>query len=319
MAIGGYFELELNDGYEYHTTAIRLNSGRNAFEYILRAKGYIKIYLPYYVCDAMLQPITKLGLSYQQYRIDENLEPRYDLLDLKKDEAFVYINYFGLKDKYIETLVKQKPNVIIDNAQAFFSRPKEAVDTFYSARKFFGVPDGAYLYTDTQYGKPLKHDYSNKRFTHLIRRIEYGPEKGYRNYVENEGRFNNLPLRKMSNLTLSLLKSINYPEIARRRRENYFTLEKGLGHYNIFKYIPADSEVPMLYPFFTEADGIRDYLIREKVFIPQYWPNVLNWTPKNTFEYKLANNLIPLPVDQRYSLADMKRVIDLVERFIADR
>jgi antitoxin component of MazEF toxin-antitoxin module len=75
----------------------------------------------------------------------------------------------------------------------------------------------------------------------------------------------------------------------------------------------------MLYPFFTEADGIRDYLIREKVFIPQFWLNVLNWTSKNSFEYKLVNNLILLPIDQRYSLADMKRVIDLVERFIADR
>jgi hypothetical protein len=318
MTIGGYFELELNDGYEYHTTAIRLNSGRNAFEYILRAKGYAKVYLPYYACDAILQPIKKLGLSYQHYRINENLEPGYDLPDPKKDEAFVYINYFGLKDQYIDTLVKQKPNLIIDNAQAFFSRPIEAVDTFYSARKFLGVPDGAYLYTDTQYSEPLKDDYSNNRFTHLLRRIEYGPEEGYQNYLENESSFKDLPLQKMSNLTLRLLKSINYSEIARKRRENYFILEEGLGYHNKFKYILADSQIPMLYPFFTDEEGIRDYLIREKIFVPLYWPNVLNWTTKNAYEYKLANNLIPLPVDQRYSLTDMKRVINLIERFITD-
>jgi hypothetical protein len=31
--IGGYFELELRKGKEYHTDAIRLNTGRNALEY----------------------------------------------------------------------------------------------------------------------------------------------------------------------------------------------------------------------------------------------------------------------------------------------
>jgi hypothetical protein len=32
MSIGGYFELELPCGEEYHQGAIRLNTGRNAFE-----------------------------------------------------------------------------------------------------------------------------------------------------------------------------------------------------------------------------------------------------------------------------------------------
>ena len=36
-AIGGYFELELNDyGTIFHDNAIALNSARHAFEYILR-------------------------------------------------------------------------------------------------------------------------------------------------------------------------------------------------------------------------------------------------------------------------------------------
>jgi len=319
MAIGGYFELELNDGNEYHNSAIRLNSGRNAFEYILRAKGYSKVFLPYYVCDAMIQPIVKLGLSYQHYHINENLEPENDLPESEKDEAFVYVNYYGLKDPYINTLVIQRPNLIIDNAQAFFSRPIKAVDTFYSARKFFGVPDGAYLYTEAEYGGPLKEDYSIDRFTHLLRRIEYGAEEGYQNYTENESSFSDLQLKKMSNLTLRLLKNINYIEVARKRRENYLTLEEGLGHHNNIKLILTDTEVPMLYPFFTEVEGVRDYLIREKIFIPQFWVSVLNWTTKNSFEYKLAKKMIPLPIDQRYSSVDMKRVINLVEKFFTDR
>ena len=75
MAIGGYFELELQRKEEYYKNAIRLNTGRNAFEYILRARGYTKVYLPYYTCDVMLEPINKLNLQYEFYSIDSTFNP----------------------------------------------------------------------------------------------------------------------------------------------------------------------------------------------------------------------------------------------------
>lgn len=52
--IGGYFELELRQGEHYHKDAIRLNSARNCFEYILLARKYKKVFLPYYTCEVLL-------------------------------------------------------------------------------------------------------------------------------------------------------------------------------------------------------------------------------------------------------------------------
>ena len=43
--IGGYLGLELSTKEEYHTCAIKLNSGRNAFRYILEAQNIKKIYI----------------------------------------------------------------------------------------------------------------------------------------------------------------------------------------------------------------------------------------------------------------------------------
>ena len=63
-AIGGYFELELQKNEEYHKDALSLNTGRNALEYILKANAYKKIYIPYFTCDVLLQPILKLKLKY---------------------------------------------------------------------------------------------------------------------------------------------------------------------------------------------------------------------------------------------------------------
>ena len=53
-AIGGYFELELPLKEEFHKDALRLNSGKNCLEYILRARQYKKVYIPYYTCDVVL-------------------------------------------------------------------------------------------------------------------------------------------------------------------------------------------------------------------------------------------------------------------------
>ena len=63
-SIGGYFELELSSSGEYFPKSIALNTGRNAFEYILKVRYYKKVYIPYYTCDVMLEPIKKLKVDY---------------------------------------------------------------------------------------------------------------------------------------------------------------------------------------------------------------------------------------------------------------
>ena len=118
-AIGGYFELELSEGSEYHQEAIALNSGRHCFEYILRLRKYIKVYIPYYTCEVILEPINKLGIKYEFYHIDERLEPQFDFSNLQEGESMLYTNYFGLKDEYVNS-IPQKQNIIIDDYQSFF-------------------------------------------------------------------------------------------------------------------------------------------------------------------------------------------------------
>ena len=76
--IGGFFELESYHGKEYYPELIKLNTARNCFEYILRAKRYKKVYLPRYTCDVMLEPINKLGIGYEFYSINESFDPIFE-------------------------------------------------------------------------------------------------------------------------------------------------------------------------------------------------------------------------------------------------
>src|SRR5258708_38630843 len=143
--IGGYFELEIKKREEFHKNAISLNSGRSCLDYLLSEKNYKKIYLPYYSCKSLLDIIKKQKLKYEFYSIYSSLMPILNK-KLAADEVLLFINYFGLLNKYVTKEVAKYTNVIIDNSQAFYARPLDGVDTFYSPRKFFGVSDGGYLY-----------------------------------------------------------------------------------------------------------------------------------------------------------------------------
>jgi len=316
-AIGGYFELELKKGKEYYPELLKLNTGRNCLEYILKAKNYKKIYIPYYTCEVILEPIKKLNIQYELYKINDLLEPVIKQID--KNAVFLYINYFGLKQEFIKTISKDFKNLIIDNSQAFFSEPIKDIDTFYSPRKFFGVPDGGYLSTNKKIDITLEKNVSLNRISHLIKRIEFGPEQGYDDFTRNDESLNNQPIKKMSNFTKSILSSINYSEVRKIRNENFNLLHAQLRDKNELGDLIEKSEPingPMIYPLLITRYGIREYLIKNKIYVAIYWPNVFNWAEENSFEYKLAKYLLPLPIDQRYDLEDMKKIIEIIKRVI---
>jgi hypothetical protein len=313
--IGGYLELELSTGNEYYPNLIQLNTGRNALEYILKQKGYSKIYIPYFTCDALLEPIKKLEIKHQFYSIDEKFDPIINF-EIEQDAGFLYTNYFGIKQEKVIELSNQIKNLIIDNSQAFFSEPLPGVDTFYSCRKFFGVSDGAYLQIKKKLPKKLPVDISVNRFSHLIKSIEFGVEGGYQDYQTNNKDLENNEIRSMSKLTQRILSSINYDECAGKRERNFNFLHKHLAEFNLLKFDVPKNCAPMVYPFLSNDSHLKVHLIQKKIFVATYWPNVFKWTKKGMYENYLARCLVPFPIDQRYSLQDMFHMLNILRHFV---
>ena len=311
-AIGGYFELELRQGGHYHQEAIRLNTARNSFEYVLRSRQYTKVYIPYYTCEVMLEPINKLGIEVEFYHINESLEPLSTPL-LKKNEAFLYTNYFGLKQNCVKRLADvYGERLVVDNAQAFFAEPIRGIDTFYSVRKFFGVPDGAFLYTTKKMDQEIEQDVSYERMSHLLKRVDLGAEAGYMDFRNNDDALCNQPVRRMSKLTEAIFSGIDFEVSKQQRRTNYTFLDNALNASNRIHLALDNEAVPMVYPFWTDDASLRQKLIKNKVFVATYWPNVKEWAKEGMLEYELAEMLIPIPVDQRYGVGEMREIIDIV-------
>ena len=72
-----------------------------------------------------------------------------------------------------------------------------------------------------------------------------------------------------------------------------------------------------MYPLWLQNGAeIRKRLQTEKIYIPILWPNVLQQLPENAVEYQLAANILPLPVDQRYTEVDMQRIVDRIRGYL---
>ena len=315
--IGGYFGLELgpvNQDYPFRDM-IHLNSGRHALEYILMHIEHKpeKIYIPYYTCEVVLEPLLRLGIPYSFYHINERMELAVPI-ELKANEYIIANNYFGIKDRYMEKLHDQYGEyLIIDEAQALFHKPLVGARHFYSPRKFVGVPDGGFAVTWDTSTISLTRDFSTDRALHLLRRIDAGAQSGFNEFRKNDSALTKESLKIMSHLTTELLERMDYSSIINKRQENFKTLHNALCSYNgLDLTFEMDFQCPLVYPYLTADNLLRNRLIENKVYVARYWPNVYEWCNEDSFEYTLADRMLPLPIDQRYSKEDMERIISMI-------
>jgi hypothetical protein len=314
-AIGGYFELEIGPaGATLPEGAILLNSGRSCLEYILSARRVKRVYIPKYTCDAVLEPLQKLGTPHEFYAVNAMLEPA-GIIPVQDDELVIYTNYFGVKDDYCAKAVDlYRGQLLLDCCQAYYYQPSTAdVPVFYSPRKFFGVPDGGILAGVGELSKQLPIDTSVGRFAHLIKRIEVGAEAGYADYQASETSIADQPLSLMSKITKEMLSAIDSESARQKRRANFAYLHERLADINKLKLGEAQPAGPLCYPYYVD-DGasLRRKLIDSKIFVASYWPNVLEWSKPGDVEHDLAQNILALPIDQRYGESEMGRILELL-------
>ena len=313
-AIGGYFGLELShsNNSNPHSSGSAVNSGRNALHCILQSLKPAKVLIPRLLCDVILEPFNKLSIPYEFYSINESFKPKE--ISLKHGTFLLYINYFGVCDSVVKDLVNRYPSqIIIDNTQAYFSKPIPGIPTFYSTRKFFGVPDGAYFYGVDYDLSALPLDKSWDRCTHLLKRLDLSPEEGYPESKKNDEFISTLEPARMSNLTNLILSSINFDSVRDQRAENYSYLHSKLKNRNKLGRILPKKCSPISYPFCTEnAVEMREYLTQNRIYTPIFWTGAKDLGNGNFTEHRLSMDIIHLPVDHRYDSTSINYIVNLI-------
>jgi hypothetical protein len=159
----------------------------------------------------------------------------------------------------------------------------------------------------------LPIDKSYGRMSHLLKRIDCSAEEGYSDFKANDDSLMNNHMCIMSKLTEALLCSIDYEQAKQKRIANYIFLTRALHSNNRLILLPLNGNVPMAYPFWSEDENLRSRLIKNKVFVATYWPNIFEWCNESQLEYLLAKEIVPLPIDQRYGEEDMRRIVDVIK------
>ena len=306
MEIGSFIEFEFSKGKEYHKgeNVVRLNTARAAIYHAVRVLGCNTVWLPYYQCDTVRTFLQQKSINIKYYHINSAFNPLY--INLTKREAIVLVNYYGIMSSIrMNNLAKRFTNVIIDNSQAFFAEPIENCMNVYSARKFIGVPDGAYVIgTHSKiFLNEYKKDFSSDTSNFLFQRIEYGCEgKAYDSRKLNEQRIDNSDIKLMSLLTQTILDGANYDMNITKRKENFEIACYLFDEFNCInaKMYYDDTCIPMIYPLVIEDDNLLKRLHDNKIFQGHWWSYLLNEIENNTFEYWLSRYIIPITIDQRY-------------------
>lgn len=309
-AIGGFFELEKPGGNAaWHRAGAALTSGRACLRAILELTRPSRVFVPFYICDAALVPLQLLGIPLEFYGLTESLDPTP--ASWPDDAAVLYVNYFDMKGRGADDIsAALGPRAIIDDTQAFFRRSHGRAWSFNSARKFFGVPDGAYAYGPRAAEIRPAGVNGTAPSEHLMSRAAGDQARAYQQYVAAEQRVS-VELLAPSPMSGQLLEGIDYDGARSARRRNFALLHERLAPENA---LPIDfaldaGAAPFCYPFLPSRPLRHQQLWQREIFVPRLWPEV-GGRPASGFDWErgLAERLLPLPVDQRYDADDMAHV-----------
>lgn len=306
--------------------SIALNSEFTALTVLLQHKEIKRLFLPYYISSSWEKSIERCAAAeILRYHIDCDLSPCMDeLKDLAPDDAVMLVDHFGVCtdkiSKHIQILKElygTSPYIIVNSSAAYFApiTIDDKVYQIYSCRKFFGVPDGAYL---------VGNDVLNFDVSQIAREVSYtsasanlvalelGEMSAYKSMQTNEQELvKNKTL--MSALSEKIMSTVRLEEVKEARMNNFLELHSVLSAYQKNCLFSEELMVsPQCYPLMVDRD-IRSELKSEKIFAPQLWRKFLDNEYEGTAERYFTDHLLCLPIDQRYSTKDMQQMADIIK------
>lgn len=309
--IGGYLELERFDGLMLHESDVALNCGRACLEYLVELRDIRTIWLPDFLCSSVSNLCRKAAVEVRTYQVGGGFAPAWDF-EVADNEWLYLVDYYGqlTRNDVDVALAASDGRLIVDESQGYYRDPWKGADTLYTCRKWFGVADGAFLHTSdgVSLSRELPHSESFDKMNFVLGRYERSAGEFFAESKVNNARFAEEPMAGMSALTENLLRAIDYAVIKERRLANWAVLNDALGASN--RLTLATPEVPFMYPYMADdAEGVRQAMAADGVFVPTLWPNVLGDPTAGFWAIDYSRNVLPLPIDQRYGAEDMQAVV----------
>ena len=305
-----------------------LVNARSALLVLLQQLRPQSVWLPSFLCPVLVAVVSSRA-EVRWYDVGDDLSPGpSEWIDQVTEGDFVVsIDYFGFRTGIAyRGGLRQRGAVIVEDAcQALLTDGvgEDADFVLFSPRKYVGVPDGGVL-SARSFGRGSEFTVSDfspppaawwqTALSASTQRAEFDEHGGNNHWFElfqqsedatPAGRY------AMSDLTRRLLGTIDYTEIATRRRENYDVL---LTHLPEFALLPdlEPGVVPLGFPVrVSNRADILEHLYSHDIFPPVHWRIDGVVPTRFAASHMLAKEILTLPCDQRYDVDTMLRMARL--------
>jgi hypothetical protein len=304
-------------------------SGRKLFSFCREAIYLIakkemangkKVMLPKYTCDTVIAPFDELGYDYQFYPVCKDLTidiPKAkEIFAVHHPNLMVVHPYFGMdltkqEQDMLEEMHEGGCEIILDLTQCLFSTMRLPFIKYYvgSIRKWFAIPDGAFLETpDEMEVFGIENDEIVSLQTKAMKlRGEYF-QTGDTNVKDESIRLSHEVERLMTSpITPHAMASVSKEILAfeeadtqqKIRIENYKRLYEGLKDVKDIELIADISRLttaPLFFPFrVDDISAMQKKLAKKAIYARLIW--------------EMEDRILTITVDQRYDLSDMDRVV----------
>lgn len=306
-------------------------SGRTAIEAVLAREPSIqKAMLPSFCCDSMIEPFRRVGIKVTFFPVFYESELKYTL-DIPPDvDCIFWCNYFGFRVIFpdFSSFISRGGVVIEDITHSFFSTNQYHTQSHYvvaSLRKWEPILCGGYVASKhsgvfQEYWNPPPDLFVQKKNKAMTMKTQYlAGEKGinkqdfFRMFRDsNEWLANNYSGLSIDKRSKIYLDNVNYEADYIARVRNAHVLYAGIRNHPEIKFLfpPQQMDCPLFVPVVIQSgdrDKIRQKLINERIYCPVHWPH-----PKSECESNLYDIELSLICDQRYSVDDMQRIVNVL-------
>ena len=302
------------------------------------------VLIPAYTCQSVITPFIEAGWTCHYYNIEKDL--RIDVAYLKdlneqvKPAMTVVHPFYGmnLNDQESEALRmigEMGVIIVMDLTHCIYAEPELDFVDYYvgSYRKWFPIPDGAFLKSDradSHIPAPQKEnvEFVTREADAMYLRGQYF-ETGTLPFKAISIRLskladhfadNHIEPHRMSSFSSERMQMQNGQGIRLKRRENYSFLFNHLKQNHNCTFVCPDldevSNTPLYFPIFVEKrESLQKVLAVSHVYAPVLWP-VENTDVLISQDIRyIYDHILAIPCDQRYGEEEMVRIVRVINEF----
>lgn len=310
--------------------ALHFRSGRDALKAVAigYAETHKKVILPALCCESMVSPFTMNGYDVEFYKLNSDCTVNTEDIEnkLSDDCVVIYMSYFGIKpmsDKLLCSL-KEKfsgAKFVEDRTHNPLHRIGDgefkADATVISIRKWLSISDGGLLFTEDNFDNVYlsDKDFADMRKEAMQKKSEFlktGDEETKSQFRALLGVASDMldaskDAYRMTEASEKLLNKVDFDKMLEDRQRNAKILAENLRENSKLKFVSQEPENSTIYfPVLVEnRDDVQGKLAKKSVFCPVIWPLPEGAEGVCENSKHIAENMLAIPCDQRYSAEDM--------------